>query len=139
MGIYFLLTILALFVRIYVFVQAYNKKDEGWHRIANLASVAHQCARQKDPKALEIIETAAQSLLVSIKAVAERLHLPTGPGAPPGEVPLVLAGGNLDHDDSLLGEALVRLLAAQLPGVRAARPAVVPAVGAALLSLHHLA
>jgi len=132
------LTLLGLQTEDELIPWVYNKKDEGWHRIANLASVAHQCARQKDAKAIEIIENAAQALIITIKAVATRLKLPTGPESPPGGVPLILAGGNLDHDDSLLAEALVRLLRTQLPGVSPSRPVVVPAVGAALLSLRHL-
>jgi N-acetylglucosamine kinase-like BadF-type ATPase len=118
---------------------AYNKQDQGWQRVANIAAVAHQCARQKDPKAMEIIENTAKALLAYIKAVATRLKLPAGPESPAGGVPLVLAGGNLDHDDSLLADALVRLLATHLPGTRPARPTVAPAVGAALLALAHLA
>jgi len=111
---------------------AYNKKDEGWQRIANLAALAHQCARKNDAKSIEIINSAAHSLFVAIQAVAKRLNLPTQ------GLPLVLAGGNLDHDDSLLAERLVALLHEHCPGVLPTRPIVSPAVGAALLGLKSL-
>ncbi len=64
-----------------------------------------------------------------------KLQLPAGPDAAPGTIPLVMAGGNLDHDNSLLAQSLTQLLSTHLPGLRPIRPRVVPAVGAALLSL----
>lgn len=46
---------------------AYKKNDEGWQRVANLGTVAHLCAKQNDAKAIEIIESAANALYVTIK------------------------------------------------------------------------
>lgn len=117
---------------------AYKKNDEGWQRVANLGAIAHVCAKQGDAKALAIIEDAATALYLNIKAVAARLNLAAGADSPVGGVPLVMAGGSLDRDDSVLTDALVRILNKQLPGLAPARPSVVPAVGAALLSAHAL-
>lgn len=46
-----------------------------------------------------------------------------------------MAGGNVDHDGSILTEILIKQLARDLPLARPTRPKVEPATGAALLSL----
>jgi len=107
---------------------AYAKNDEGWQRIAKLAKDAHECAKAGDAVAISILESAVDNLVQAAKAVEKRLGLTS-------EYPFVLAGGNLDHDGSLLAEILIKRLATQLPLARPTRPKVDPATGAALLSL----
>jgi len=107
---------------------AYTKNDEGWQRIAQLSSVAHEAARDNDIVAKRILTSAASSLVDTIQSVVRQLDIQ-------GEFPLVMAGGNLDHDGSVLASELVRLLAERVPKARPTRPKVEPALGAGFLAV----
>jgi len=109
---------------------AYSKHDQGWQRVSQLSILAHKCAKEGDAVATQILDAAAAAILSAVSAVIRRLDL----GSDGSTVPLVLAGGNLDHDGSILTELLIKKLSLQLPFVSATRPKVDSAVGAALLA-----
>ena len=51
------------------------------------------------------------------------------------EIPIVLAGGNLTHEGSVLAERLKAKLLEVFPAARILLPSVAPHVGAALLAM----
>jgi len=107
---------------------AYAKHNEGWQRIAQLSALAHEAANEGDTVARRILSNAASSLVDTIQAVVKQLDIQE-------EFPLVMAGGNLDHDKSFLAAEVVRLLAERLPKARPTTPKVEPALGAGLLAI----
>lgn len=109
----------------------YAKHDEGWQRIAKVAAFAHECAREGDNVANRVLEDAAAALVATIETVAKKIDFDKEE-----EYPLIMAGGNLDHEGSLLTEKLIKQLHAHLPRARPSRPVVDPAMGAALLAVN---
>lgn len=70
---------------------AYNDKDHSWKRIAELAPLVYEAANEGDSIALDIIDNAAQKLLITIQAVVKRLEFPKLDSNE--TYPLVFAGG----------------------------------------------
>lgn len=101
--------------------------DLAWSRIAELAPLVVECARQNDAVALAIIEEAAVDLAAAVEHVVRNLNLLNE------VVPVVLAGGNLlpGFFSTLVSQHLHSLT----PKAQLVRPSVEPAVGAALLIL----
>lgn len=99
-----------------------------WERYAQLAPLAAIAARNGDKVAEQILEGQAQDLVVSIQAVAKRLHIENQP------FPLVLAGGNFTHEGSYLTALLKKKVNQQLPQVTVLLPTLKPEYAAALLA-----
>jgi len=102
-----------------------------WERYAQLAPLAAAAARNGDQVAEKILEGQAQDLVVSIQAVAKRLHLENQP------FPLVLAGGNFTHEGSYLTDLLKKKVNQQVPHATVLLPTLKPEYAAALLSLNN--
>lgn len=105
--------------------------DIAWHRFAQLAPLASQCADQGDLAALAILEQGAADLAIAVETVARRL------GLAESEFPLVTTGNNLRPGRLL--DALKQRLHNTLPHAHFVQPLVEPVVGAALLALRILA
>lgn len=99
-----------------------------WERYAQLAPLAAIAARNGDKVAEQILEAQAQDLVVSIQAVAKRLHLENQP------FPLVLAGGNFTHEGSYLTDLLKKKVTQQVPHATVLLPTLKPEYAAALLA-----
>jgi N-acetylglucosamine kinase-like BadF-type ATPase len=108
----------------------YNEKDQSWKKIAELAPLATKCAAEGDQVAQNILDRAAEQLLLSITSVAKGLKMDEE------EFPLVLAGGNLTHKDSRLAQLLSEKVKKALPKVKVLYPSVEIAEAAALLTIN---
>ncbi len=98
--------------------------DLAWARIASLAPIAFQAARDGDRVAQGILETAADSLANCVLTVVRKLR-------PSGRFPVVLAGSIAqDAQMSTLVSARVKK---EFPGAEIGKTKVDAAVGAALL------
>lgn len=104
--------------------------DLSWARIAELAPVVMECARQKDPIASRIIDEAAVDLAAAVELVVRDLGMLTGP------VPIVLSGGNLRM--GLYSSLVQQHINSLIPQAQLIRPTIEPAVGAAQLALQFL-
>ncbi|MBX3012920.1 MAG: hypothetical protein KF832_15500 [Caldilineaceae bacterium] len=104
--------------------------DLSWARIAELGPLVVECAQQHDPVATGIIEEAAVDLAAAVEHVVRTLNLLNEP------ISIVLAGGNLGS--GLFGSLVSQHLHTLIPKAQLVRPTVEPAMGAALLALHHL-
>lgn len=104
--------------------------DPSWARIAELAPLVIECAKQNDHVAQTIVEEAAVDLAAMVEVVVRGLNLLNT------AIPIVLSGGNLQPGFfyNLVCQHLHHLTSnAQL-----LRPSFEPAVGAALLALRQL-
>lgn len=120
----------------------YSTAQSGWAHVAALAPLVEQCAREGDSVACSIMQAAADELAACAAAVLPKvLSFPGGLEGENGEWAtgkVVLVGGLLEEDDSLLSAMTQECILQQYPGVHIMRPLVSPAVGAALLALRHL-
>jgi len=107
---------------------AYNEADRSWKKFADLAPLAYKCAKNGDSVALKILDNAAEQLLNTISAVVNGLDF-----GPNKSFPMVLAGGNLTHEGSLLSKLLEEKLKKSFPNCEIAHPMIEPEVAAALL------
>jgi len=112
---------------------AYDEKDRSWAKFAELTPLCSQCARKDDQVSKSIIDNTANHILISISAVAKGLGFDTD-----STFPLVLAGGNLIHDSSLLAEAVTTKVKAKYPNCQPTLPVVDVAAAGALLVIHRL-
>lgn len=105
-------------------------KDTKWARFASLAPLAFEGAARGDPVAIDIVRRATHALAQAVVAVAHKLRFDE-PEAPP--FPLVLSGGNLEHNRRFA--ALVSAeLKLSLPRAEIVFPKVEQEVGAALVA-----
>lgn len=102
-------------------------RDIAWERFAALAPLAIEAAEGGDAVAQRIVEDGAQGLAIAVKAVVTALGLAERP------FPLVMAGDNLRP--GLFQERVKQHILAAAPQATLIRPAVDPAIGAALLAL----
>ena len=86
--------------------------------------------RAGDAEARRILHDAAVDLALAVESVARRLKLHKEP------FPLVFAGGGLRP--GLLADSVRARLRRTLPAADVLFPPVEPAIGAALLALHHI-
>jgi len=107
---------------------AYNEQDRSWQKFAALAPLAAQCSSKGDKIALQILDTAANNLTINIVTAVKGLSMEKE------AFPLVLAGGNLTHDNSKLAELVTQKVKHELPNVTIVKPSVNPATAAALLA-----
>lgn len=104
--------------------------DLSWARIAQLAPVVIECAKQKDPVASSIVDEAAVDLAAAVELVVRGLGMLTEPA------PIVLSGGNLAP--GLYSSLVQQHIHSLIPQAQMIRPAIEPAVGAAQLALKAL-
>eukprot|EP01114_Cavostelium_apophysatum_P009167 TRINITY_DN2224_c0_g1_i1.p1 TRINITY_DN2224_c0_g1~~TRINITY_DN2224_c0_g1_i1.p1 ORF type:complete len:350 (+),score=54.09 TRINITY_DN2224_c0_g1_i1:86-1051(+) len=108
---------------------AYDESDRSWAKFAALAPIAYDCANKGDQVALAILDNAADKLAATIDAVVKGLQLDTN-----ADFPLVLAGGNLTHENSILAKLLKERLRKAYPNSVITHPTVDAEVAAALLA-----
>lgn len=104
--------------------------DMSWDRTAALSFLAFDAAKEGDEVAINILEKTADGLFEAIYSVKKKLQF-----VDDDEIPIVLAGGNLTHEGSLLAEKLKVRLVSALPNARILFPSIEPCVAAALLAL----
>ncbi|EFA76412.1 hypothetical protein PPL_10177 [Heterostelium album PN500] len=109
---------------------AYDPKNQGWHRVAELAPLATECALKGDKVAISILDHHSSALVKFIKSVFTKLNLLNEK-----EVPLVLAGGNIERD-CIFSDKLKEKLAKELPNAVPVYPKCTAGMGAALLALN---
>ena len=111
-------------------------QDMEWSRIASVAPLAEQEARKGDKVAQEIVEKCSRRLAESVRPVWKALQF--------GDAfTVVLAGGILCHEGSLLGSNVKRLLEEEYPHSHVTFSKTSPSFAAALLAknqshLHNL-
>ncbi|KAL6066737.1 N-acetyl-D-glucosamine kinase, variant 2 [Balamuthia mandrillaris] len=104
-------------------------QDTKWERFAKLAPLAAKCARQGDAVAEQILEQQSEGLANSAEAVIKKLGL----GAE--GFPLVLHGGNLTHEGSVLAQKFKTKMLQRYPKACPIIPSCSAEVAAALLAL----
>jgi len=112
---------------------AYDDKNSSWTKIADLAPLVSQCARDGDQVANQILDYTADQILLSIIAVAKGLGFSEST-----EFPLVLAGGTFTSESSLLKPILMKKMESKYPHCKATLPVVDIAVAGALLVLRRI-
>jgi N-acetylglucosamine kinase-like BadF-type ATPase len=102
-------------------------------KFAALAPIVLNAAKQGDDVALSILEQKAEAIVESIRIVAAKLQFPSN-------FSLVLAGGNLTHEDGkgLFSSILQRKLRFAHPLANVVFPSVDPTVAAAQIALNAL-
>ncbi|GJU50408.1 N-acetyl-D-glucosamine kinase-like protein, partial [Tanacetum coccineum] len=111
--------------------------DPSWARIAALVPLVVSCAEAGDVVANQILNDAVAELVLTVKAVVQRLCL-CGKGGS-GRFPIVLVGGVLTANKTWdIGQKVIDSLIKTYPGAIPVRPKVEPAVGAALLARNFL-
>nr|GEX37544.1 hypothetical protein [Tanacetum cinerariifolium] len=111
--------------------------DRSWARIAALVPLVVSCAEAGDVVANQILNDAVAELVLTVKAVVQRLGL-CGEGGS-GQFPIVLVGGVLTANKTWdIGQKVIDSLIKTYPGAIPVRPKVEPAVGAALLAHNFL-
>jgi len=111
---------------------AYDEKDRSWSKFADLSPLAAKCAAKGDAVALNILDHAAEQLLITIGAVVSGLEMENE------KFPLVLAGGNLTHQNSKLAHLLHDKAKSKYPNVDILYPSIDPAHAACLLVINKL-
>lgn len=112
---------------------AWTYKDLTWQRFASLASIVLEGVKEGDQVANEILDRAVHGLEETILAVANKLQFENGK-----KFPLVLAGGNFTHTDSVLANRLIARLKQVLPDAEPVIPQEEPVMGAAFLAIEGL-
>jgi len=102
-------------------------KDTSWQRFAALTPIVFGAAIEGDKIANVILDRAVDSLIIQINAVVKKLNISS-------EFPLVLAGGNLTHKDSILTTKLKSQLEKDIPNAKPILPILDLHVAAALLA-----
>ncbi|KAL6998707.1 hypothetical protein U1Q18_046424 [Sarracenia purpurea var. burkii] len=111
--------------------------DPSWARIAALVPLVVSCADAGDQIAIKILDNAVQELVLSVKAVVERLCLGGADGN--GSFPIVMVGGVLEANKKWdIGKEVTDCIQKTYPRACPIRPKVEPAVGAALLAWNSL-
>lgn len=105
--------------------------DLSWDRTAALSQLLFESAKEGDEVAKRILDETAEGLLEAILAVQQKLGFEENE-----EIPIVFAGGNLTHDDSILRTALQDKLTRALPNTNILLPSIEPCTAAAILSLN---
>ena len=105
-------------------VEWFYDQELSRNRIARLAHIVEEAAREGDEAANRLLDQASSHLARSARAVARKLDLPE-------EFPVVLSGGAFKACPSLLRRTEATL---SLPGARVVRLEVEPAVGAITLA-----
>lgn len=111
---------------------AWRYADHSFARPASVTPVLFEAAHKGDPIAVAILNKAVNGLLESIDSVHRHLGF-----TPEEDVPVVFAGGNLTHSDSILFKALEEALLKKIPKAKITPPVVDPAMAAALLAKNH--
>eukprot|EP01133_Synstelium_polycarpum_P014256 gene14256-16826_t len=96
---------------------AYDPKNQGWQKFAQLAPLATECALQGDAVAIAVIDDACTALTSFISSVFKKLSFDTL-----DSVPLVLAGGNIERV-CLISDKLKEKLAVAVPNAKPVFPA----------------
>jgi N-acetylglucosamine kinase-like BadF-type ATPase len=111
---------------------AWRYADQSFARPASVTPLLFAAAGQGDSVALEILAKSVNGLAESIESVWRNLGF--GQEEP---VPIVFAGGNLTHEDSILCSELKKKLMQRIPTAEITLPVVDPAMAAALLALNN--
>ncbi|XP_073150599.1 uncharacterized protein [Henckelia pumila] len=112
--------------------------DSSWARIAALVPVVVSCAEAGDQVAEEILSYAVEELVLSVKAVVQRLQLAGKDGK--GSFPVVIVGGVLEANRRWdVGREVTNSIVEAYPGACPIRPKVEPAAGAALFAWNSVA
>eukprot|EP01027_Heterolobosea_sp_BB2_P000707 GEZU01001041.1.p1 GENE.GEZU01001041.1~~GEZU01001041.1.p1 ORF type:complete len:362 (-),score=97.82 GEZU01001041.1:20-1012(-) len=105
--------------------------DLSWSRIAAITPVCFQEAAKGDAVAKQIIARNVEELALTVESVVRKLNLSSEE-----EMVLVMCGGNLTHEGSLLAKELTERIHKTLPQIKITLPKVEPVVGAALLAMY---
>ncbi|HEY6952061.1 MAG TPA: BadF/BadG/BcrA/BcrD ATPase family protein [Bacteroidota bacterium] len=100
--------------------------------IASVAPVVLQAAGKKDARAIEILDSAASELLVSVQAVLKKLR--PGATSSSGKIPLVFIGSLLTSEN-VYSRKVRSLIRKKLPAVSIQLPAADPVQGAVLMAI----
>eukprot|EP01119_Soliformovum_irregulare_P010183 TRINITY_DN2490_c0_g1_i1.p1 TRINITY_DN2490_c0_g1~~TRINITY_DN2490_c0_g1_i1.p1 ORF type:complete len:318 (+),score=77.12 TRINITY_DN2490_c0_g1_i1:80-955(+) len=109
---------------------AYDEATRSWAKFAALAPLATQCAQNGDAVAKGILQHATDELLNSAFAVIKKLKLEEE------SFPVVLAGGNLTYDGSVLAGMVKDGIAAKYPNARIGFPSIDIASASAQVAIH---
>jgi len=101
--------------------------DMEWSRFASVSILAEQEATKGDKIAMKIIENSAKKLANSVFPVHKTLELGD-------EFAIVLAGGILTHEGSIIGSKAQKILQEKYPKAKITFPTVDPCYAAALLA-----
>ncbi|EGG18164.1 hypothetical protein DFA_06831 [Cavenderia fasciculata] len=109
---------------------AYDPKNQGWQKFAQLAPIATECALAGDVAAQQVLDKNVQAMVEYIQSVFVKLGLDKESES----VPLVLAGGNIERE-CLYSNQLKASIAKILPNAKPVFPSCDSGKGAALLAL----
>jgi N-acetylglucosamine kinase-like BadF-type ATPase len=105
----------------------FSRLDGDRARIAQLSKLITQAARAGDEQCMVVIDTAAAELALMVHATRRQLDFAAGES-----VPVSYSGGVFEHVGPFLTEAFSSRLRALGPGYQVLKPALPPALGAAL-------
>eukprot|EP00727_Mastigamoeba_balamuthi_P001994 m51a1_g11792 hypothetical protein (326) ;mRNA; f:308919-310087 len=101
-----------------------------WNKAAEIAPLALECAAAGDAVACSILDAAASALMTSIRAVAVGLGY-----TPADDFDVVLAGGLLAHEGSLVALRLRKCVLSEYPKARVLIASEEPVMGAVYLNV----
>lgn len=110
---------------------AWRYADLSFARPASITPLLFEAAEMKDEVAIAILKKSVNGLCESVESVYRRLEF--GSEEP---VPIVAAGGNLTHENSILFRLFKEEIEARIPKAQVTLPVVDPAMAAALLALN---
>jgi len=107
--------------------------DKEWSRFAALSRIVYKAYSKGDEMAVEVIKGAASDLACSVMAVVKRSTYKLS-----DEIPVVFAGGNLEHEGSPLAELTEKALREKVPNVKILKCTTDYCVGAGLVAITKL-
>jgi len=111
---------------------AWRYSDMSFARPASVTPLLFEAAEKKDEVALAILQKSVNGLCESVESVHRQLDF-----SPEEPVPIVAAGGNLTHENSILFKHFKEGIERLIPNAQLTLPVMDPAMAAALLALNH--